>query len=378
MVTARPLRKPRQLKVFLIAGEASGDAYGAHLIRELNTACQSEGLNLETVGWGGDAMNGEGMRLLTHFTSINFMGFLEVAQNLPSIFQNLKRAKKDIVREDPDVIVTIDFPGFNMRLARALRRLNHSAMRIQWIAPQVWAWRSGRVARLREDFDVVVPILPFEIAHLESAGVPIWNVGHPLLDLVPDSAEGSRPIRLALLPGSRKQELERHLPVMIDAALEGAMQGLWAMKDVVIAGAPGRTELDYALAREQGMNVVFGDTHHILGRARLAWVTSGTATLEAALLDTPHVVVYQTSWITYRLAKWLAQVKFIGLPNLLLNREAVPELIQNKFNRTNLLSQTKLNLDNQKVSFEELKIRLGSHGAGRRLAQNMVDVFRKD
>ena len=188
MVTPRALRQAGRLKVFLVAGEASGDAYGALLIRELKLACEAQGLKLDLVGWGGDQMHAEGTRLLTHCASINFMGFLEVAQNLPTILQNLKRAEADVVREDPDLVLTIDFPGFNMRLAKALRQRQHSALRVQWVAPQVWAWKAGRVAKLREDLDAVAPILPFEAVNLEAAGVNVWNVGHPPSRLGPQNA----------------------------------------------------------------------------------------------------------------------------------------------------------------------------------------------
>lgn len=378
MVTPRPLRQTGRLKVFLVAGEASGDAYGALLIRELKALCSAQGLTLEAVGWGGDAMQAEGMRLLTHCASINFMGFLEVAQNLRTILRNLKRAEADVVKEDPDLVLTLDFPGFNMRLAKALHGKNHGALRVQWVAPQVWAWKAGRVAQLKAHFDAVAPILPFEAQSLKASGVEVWDVGHPLLDLVPDVPGEQRPVKLALLPGSRAQELEHHLPVMIDAALEGAMQGMWAMKDVVIAGAPGRTESDYTLAREQGIRVAFGQTHRILAQAQTAWVASGTATLEAALLNTPHVLVYKTSWITYRLAKWLAKVEFIGLPNLLLQREVVPELIQHKFTRAALLAETNAHLSDQRKGFDELQTSLGGRGAGQRLAQRLLGAFGKD
>lgn len=378
MVTPRALRQAGRLKVFLVAGEASGDAYGALLIRELQQVCNTQGLILDLVGWGGDGMHAEGMRLLTHCASINFMGFLEVAQNLPTILQNLKRAEADVVREDPDLVLTIDFPGFNLRLAKALRQRQHSALRVQWVAPQVWAWKAGRVAKLREDFDAVAPILPFEAANLEAEGVNVWNLGHPLLDLVPQTQEDARPIGLALLPGSRMQELKHHLPILIDAALEGAMQGLWSMNEVVVAGAPGRTESDYALAREQGIRVVFGETHRILAQAKRAWVASGTATLEAALLNTPHVLVYKTSWVTYHVAKRLAKVKFIGLPNILLNRTLVPELIQHDLTPSNLLSHTSQSLEGQQRGFSELQSQLGGPCAARRLAQQMLEAFTKE
>jgi lipid-A-disaccharide synthase len=174
------------------------------------------------------------------------------------------------------------------------------------------------------------------------------------------------------------QELKHHLPILIDAALEGAMQGLWSMNEVVVAGAPGRTESDYALVREQGIRVVFGETHRILAQAKRAWVASGTATLEAALLNTPHVLVYKTSWVTYQVAKWLATVKFIGLPNILLNRALVPELIQHDLTSSNLLSHTSQSLEAQRRGFSELQSQLGGPGAARRLAQQLLEAFTKE
>ena len=159
MVTPRPLRQTGRLKVFLVAGEASGDAYGAQLIRELKHECTLRGITLQTVGWGGDAMAGEGMRLLTHIRDVSFMGFWEVLKHAPTILGNLRRAKGEVVREKPDVVITIDFPGFNMRLAKALRKSGHAALRMQWVAPQVWAWKAGRVKQLARDFDVVLSLI---------------------------------------------------------------------------------------------------------------------------------------------------------------------------------------------------------------------------
>ena len=375
MVTSRSLRQHNRLKVFLVAGEASGDAYGARLIEELDALCADRGMTLETVGWGGDAMKAAGMRLLTHCATINYMGFLEVAKHLPTILKNLRRAKDDVVREEPDVVLTIDFPGFNMRLAKWLRQAQHPALRVQWVAPQIWAWRSGRVHPLRDNFDAVAPILPFEKTQLREHGVEVWSEGHPLMDLVSGSQSDARSLALALLPGSRLQEIQHHLPVLLDGALEGAMQGKWSMKDVVVAGAPGRTEDDYALAQEQGVKVVFGQTQDILQRAQVAWVASGTATLEAALLDTPHVVVYKTSAVTYFLAKRLAKVAHIGLPNLLMEQTVVPELIQHDLTADALLDKTEHELGDQRHAFDTLRERLGGSGAVRRLANRLLDAF---
>ena len=303
MVKSRSPIREGHLNVFLVAGEASGDAYGAQLIRELKHECTLRGITLQTVGWGGDAMAGEGMRLLTHIRDVSFMGLWEVLKHAPTILGNLRRAKGEVARENPDVVITIDFPGFNMRLAKALRKSGHAALRMQWVAPQVWAWKAGRVKQLARDFDVVCPILPFEHETLTKAGVRIWDEGHPLL------------------------------------------------------------------------GVTFGQTHDLLRRARFAWVASGTATLEAALLHTPHALVYRTSALTYFLAKQLVKVKFIGLPNLLLNREVVPELIQDALHSKSLLEQTTHDNSTQQSAFNEIRDLLGGAGASKRVAQQIVSCF---
>jgi lipid-A-disaccharide synthase len=375
MVNMREPRTPGRLKVFFLAGEASGDAYGAELIRCLKAQCEDRGWTLDAVGWGGDRMEAEGMRLLTHLNQTSFMGFWEVATHLRTILRNLQRAREDVVRETPDVVLTIDFPGFNLRLAEALRKRDDAALRVQWVAPQVWAWKAGRSAKLARDFHAVAPILPFEQPLLKRANVNVWECGHPLLDLLPAHVAAGRPVSLALLPGSRAQELKHHLEPTIQAAVQGAARGLWKLEDVVVAGAPGRTLGDYAVATEAGLKVVFGQTHELLLRAQRAWVASGTATLEAALLDTPHVVLYRTSTITFQLAKSLAKVEFIGLPNLLLGRRCVPELIQRDLTPEALLKLTQGDLEGQRQGFAELREALGGSGASARLAEKLLGAF---
>ena len=375
MVSLREPRTPGRLKVLLLAGEASGDAYGAELIRRLKSTCEVRGWELEAVGWGGDLMEAEGMRLLTHLNQTSFMGFWEVATHLRTILANLRRAQEDVVREAPDVLLTVDFPGFNLRLAEALRKRDHEALRVQWVAPQVWAWKAGRSAQLARDFHAVAPILPFEKPVLTGANVNVWECGHPLLDLLPTNEDAERPVALALLPGSRAQELKHHLGPTVQAAVLGAAQGRWNLEDVVVAGAPGKTLDDYAVATKAGLKVVFGQTHELLLRAQRAWVASGTATLEAALLDTPHVVLYRTSELTYQLAKRLAKVEFIGLPNLLLGRGLVPELIQRDLTPEALLAATQDDLQGQREGFAELREALGGRGAAVRLADKLLAAF---
>jgi lipid-A-disaccharide synthase len=376
MVNARSLSVDGRLKVFLVAGEASGDAYGAAALKALRAECAKRGWELDAVGWGGDLMAAEGMRLLKHYRTMSFMGFWEVAKHLSTILRNLQRAHQDVQREAPDIVLTLDFPGFNMRLAKALARAKHPALRVQWVAPQVWAWKPGRAKQLARDFDAVAPILPFEQEVLERAGVEVWPCGHPLLDvLASDEPNQGRDIALALLPGSRAQELRSLLPVLVEAAENGAAKGWWSLEQVVVAGAPGRSRQDYVLAEHAGIDVVFGQTQNVLRDAKQAWVASGTATLEAALLNTPMVVVYRTSELTYRLAKRLARVNFISLPNLLLDRACVPELIQHDCTATRLLEATEKGLEGQLKGFDDLRNALGESGAAQALAQRVAKVF---
>ena len=376
MGSPRRLNRPGHLHAFFVVGEASGDVYGAGLIRALGAEAEALGLSFSCTGWGGDAMAQAGMDVLTHCNDINHMGFWEVFKHLPSIVGNFKRAQRDIQAAKPDVVVTIDFPGFNMRLAKRLRRAQHPAFRLQWVAPQVWAWKAGRVHDLARDFDAVAPILPFERGALAAAEVDVWDEGHPLLDIVQPASSKQAPAHaLVLLPGSRPQELDHHLEVMVDAAQQGAAQGLWSLQNVVVAGAPGQSMSNYKLAAVAGIQVRFGQTQTLLQDAQLAWVTSGTATLEAALLDTPHVVVYKTSRFTYALAKRLAQVAHIGLPNLLAGKEIVPELIQDRFTATQLLEVSQGELLPQKHAFQALRDGLGGPGATQRLAKRLLGQF---
>lgn len=378
MVKVRSLSVPGRLKVFLVAGEASGDAYGAMALRALRSECAKRGWELDASGWGGDLMEAEGMRLLKHYRTMSFMGFWEVAKHLPTILRNLQRAGQDVRREAPDLLLTLDFPGFNMRLAKSLTRAKHPALRVQWVAPQVWAWKPGRARQLARDFDAVAPILPFEADVLRAAGNEVWACGHPLLDLLTSRSateDASNRIALALLPGSRMQELRSLLPVLVEAAQKGAASGMWSLNEIVVAGAPGRQREDYVLAEQAGIRVEFGRTHDLLRHAKQAWVASGTATLEAALLHTPHVIVYRTSELTYRVAKRLANVRFIGLPNVLLGREAVPELIQHDCTALRILEATQRGLDSQQEDFRELHRALGESGASSRLAVRIADVF---
>ncbi|PCJ82207.1 MAG: lipid-A-disaccharide synthase [Bacteroidetes bacterium] len=346
-------------RIFMVAGEASGDIYGGLLAREFSD--QTTSLR----GWGGENMSDSGVHITKHYRELAYMGLWEVLVNLRTILRNLDLCWSEIEEFKPDAIVLIDFPGFNMRIARKAK--NAGIKVYQVVAPQVWAWKKGRIKDLARDYTAVFPVLPFEHDILKSGGVNSIYCGHPLLDAIaadkdPGETPGetldlentSKPI-LALLPGSRSQELKKMLPILCEVAAK------FPDMHPIIAGAPGASKALYLDAEKLGISVIFGSTRNLLRSASLAVVTSGTATLEAALLKTPHVIVYKTSWLTYLAARTLLHIDQIGLPNILLKRSAVPELIQSSCTPENIASVlSELDVPSQKSSFLELSTLLGS------------------
>jgi lipid-A-disaccharide synthase len=313
--------RPPVQRIFILAGEASGDAYGGKLV----SALRARNPEVEIRCWGGEAMEEAGATCLRHYRTLAFMGFWEVLKNAGTIRKLFRECRKEIADFRPDVFVGIDYPGFNLRMARKAK-----AMGIQthhYISPSVWAWKKNRVHAIRRDIDRLHVILPFEKKWYDAEGLNVHWVGHPLLELLPAASKGDsgdaldKPI-LLLLPGSRQQELDHILPIMVKAA-----RSLPAFKPV-IAGAPGRTIEDYRQASEAGIEIVFGQTRALMQSASAGLITSGTATLEAALLGLPHIICYRTSPLTFALAKALVKTQWIGLPNLLLERNAVTERIQ--------------------------------------------------
>jgi len=355
------------MKIFLVAGEASGDTYGGLLAEEF-----SDQTSLQ--GWGGEKMEAAGVVITKHYRELAYMGLWEVLVNLRTILSNLDLCWNEIEEFKPDAIVLIDFPGFNMRIARKAKK---AGIRVyQVVAPQVWAWKKGRIKDLARDYTAVFPVLPFEHDLLKSGGVNSIYCGHPLLDAIDSDSESesssgfektTKPI-LALLPGSRTQELKKMLPLLCEVAK------LFPDMHAIIAGAPGASKALYLEAENLGIQVTFDSTRDILRSASLAVVTSGTATLEAALLSTPHVIVYKTSWLTYLAAKTFLHIDHIGLPNILLNRPAVPELIQSACTPKNIASSlSTLDVSLQKSSFRELSSLLGNTTAIKEIASHIKD-----
>ncbi len=328
------------MKYYIIAGEASGDLHASNIIKQIKI----QDSNAEFRGWGGDLMKREGVILVKHFKNHNYMGFWEVVKHLNTILSNLSFCKKDIKEFSPDALILIDFPGFNLRIAKEFS--SSSIPVLYYIAPQVWAWKENRVVQIKKFITQLYVILPFEKKFFKKHNIDVNYVGHPLVDHVSDFINskainkkdflkkysyGNKPI-IALLPGSRRQEIMKKLPIMINAAKKFSDKYC-----LVIAGIKDFEE-DYItlIKKDKNISVIYNDTYNLLNNAHAALVTSGTATLETALFNVPQVVCYKTSWISYKIAKALVKIKFISLVNIILDRESVKELIQSDLNEKKL------------------------------------------
>ena len=324
------------MKYYIIAGEASGDLHGSNLITEL----KKQDPQAEIRCWGGDLMAAAGGKLVKHYKDLAIMGFAEVLMNLRTIFRNLDFAKKDILAFHPDALILIDYPGMNMRIAKWAHEQRAFPI-IYYISPQVWAWKEGRVKQIREHVDKMLVILPFEKEFYKKWQFEVEYVGHPLVEVVdgvraraatkPAHSQFTKPV-IALLPGSRKQEILKKLPVMLQAS------NFFPDYQFVVAQAPGLDAAFYSalLADYPNVAAVSNQTYSLLLTARAACVTSGTATLETALFGVPEVVCYKGSPISYHIARRLIRVKYISLVNLIMDKLVVKELIQDDLTPQNL------------------------------------------
>jgi len=352
-------------RYYFIVGEASGDLHASNLIKELSKLDTSATFQ----GFGGERMQKEGFELTKHYKEMAFMGFWEVLMNLSDVIKNFKQAKKEILGYKPDVLILVDYPGFNMRMAKFAKK--HNIKVVYYITPQVWAWKESRVNKLKRDVDLLLPILPFECAFFAKHGIDVSYVGHPLFDAFKDldsrNIESEKPI-IAILPGSRKQEIANSLPIMMEVAKS------FENYQFIIAGAPS-ISLDYyrSITRDSYMPVLSNKTHALLKECKAAIITSGTATLEAAILKAPQVVCYKTSFISYIIGKLLLKVKYITLVNLICDKEVVKELIQDDFNTDNLVKELNRILNKKNriqilSNYNELIRLLGNAGASKRAA----------
>lgn len=377
-------------KVYVIAGEASGDLHGSNLLKYLFQNAQSLNQELNVRFWGGDKMaDVVGYAPVKHYKELAFMGFLEVLMNIRAILKNISFCKQDIIEFKPDVLVLIDYPGFNLRIAKWAK--SQGIKVLYYISPTVWAWKEKRVYTIKKVVDKMYCILPFEKPFYEKFNYDVEYLGHPLLDAVEqyeatkiptnqfllEQKLSEKPI-IAVLPGSRKQEIRKKLPIMLKA-LE-SFNGY----QIVIAGAPSMEETFYKeVIGNYPARIVFGKTYDLLSASEAAVVTSGTATLETALLNIPEVVCYITSAVSYHIAKRLVNIKYISLVNLILDREVVKELIQQDCTVENIRNEVELILEDgsnrSKMlnDYETLRKELGGGGASEAIAKNMFEFIHK-
>lgn len=363
------------MKLYIIAGEASGDLHGANLIKAL----RQKQPKIDLRCWGGDLMKSEGGTVVKHYKDLAFMGFVEVVLNLKTILGNLSFCKKDILEFQPDAIVLIDYPGFNLRIAKWAKQQKIKVL--YYVSPQIWAWNSSRVHQIKKDIDRMFCILPFEKDFYKKYDYEADFVGHPLLDeikkfqksssdFVKENNLADKPI-IAILPGSRTQEIKTALPIMLQVALQ------FPDYQFVVAGAPSQKKTFYnEVFRKEGVELplIENNTYNLLNNSCAALVTSGTATLETALFEVPEVVCYKGSTISYQIAKRLVNVNYISLVNLIFDKEVVPELIQADFTVKKVSEYLNKILyegagERMKNDFKELKKMLGSSGASEKVAK---------
>ncbi|UQD55912.1 lipid-A-disaccharide synthase [Flavobacterium sp. K5-23] len=366
------------MKYYIIAGEASGDLHGANLMKAL----YKEDSNADIRFWGGDLMKNVGGTLVKHYRELAFMGFIEVVFNLKTILSNIKICKTDIAKFQPDTIIFIDYPGFNMRIAKWAKE--RGIRTHYYISPQIWAWKESRIADIKRDVDKMYVILPFEKDFYEGKhNFPVEFVGHPLIDAIhnqplidppvfrKEHELNEKPI-IALLPGSRKQEITKMLSVMLSVVKD------FPDYQFVIAGAPSQEYVFYeSFISNENIKFISNKTYDLLRNATAALVTSGTATLETALFKVPEVVCYKGSWASYQIAKRIITLKYISLVNLIMDEEVVTELIQDDFNPKNIrIELNKILEPNHRKSLLEkydlLEKKLGGIGASENTAKLIV------
>jgi lipid-A-disaccharide synthase len=366
------------MKYYIIAGEQSGDLHGSNLMKQLLI----EDKNAQFRFWGGDHMLEVSTNLVTHVKEMAFMGFWEVIKNIGTINRFFKNCKADIKAYKPDVVVLIDYPGFNLRMAEWAKKEGFKT--VFYISPQLWAWKKGRIKKIQAYVDLMIPILPFEVDFYKEYGVEVAYCGHPLLDAIENFVpnkdfikefEIQKPL-LAILPGSRLQEVEKMLPTMLKAAIQFKDDF-----DIVIAATNNLDKNIYDnIINNYNVKIAYNQTYSILLNANIALVTSGTATLETALFEVPEVVCYKGSKISYEIGKRLIDLKYISLVNLIMDKKVVTELIQSDFAVANLITEInnlKSNRQQIKSDYKVLKAKLGGSGASSRIAKQIVEFLEK-
>jgi len=362
------------MRYYFIAGEASGDLHSSNLMKEIHLLDQEANFRC----WGGDLMENQGGVLVKHYRELAFMGFKDVVANLNTIRKNLDLCKKDLLAFKPDVLILVDYPGFNLRIAEFAK--NNNIRTVYYISPQVWAWKKSRVKKIKRNVDQMLVILPFEKGFYQDLNYEVEFVGHPLLDVINNrkisdkhdfqkhNQLDERPI-IAVLPGSRKQEISRMLKIMLSVIPH------FPDSQFVVAGAPGLTpDFYFSVLGKSDIKVIHAQTYNLLDHAKAAIVSSGTATLETALFNVPEVVCYKGDAVSVFIARRLIKIKYISLVNLIMDKAVVKELIQSDFNTESI--RTELNellnnsqyRDKMKLDFIKLKKLLGEEGASKKAA----------
>lgn len=372
------------MKYYIIAGEASGDLHGSNLIKQLKLQDSEADFRC----WGGDLMQKETGSVVKHIKDLAFMGFIEVAMNLRTILGNMKFCKNDILQYNPDCVIFIDYPGFNLPIAKFTHKKGFK--NIYYISPQVWAWKKGRVKTMRKVLDKLYVILPFEKDFFAKHNMPqVEFVGHPLLDAIHDFRTNSKERKtfaspeekiIALLPGSRKQEISKMLPVML------TLPSKFPEYTFVIAGVSTHGEEFYRdmIGNQTNVHLVFDSTYDLLLQSYAATVTSGTATLETGLFSVPEVVCYKGSFISYWIAVNLIKgISYISLVNLIMDKETVKELIQKEMNEKELEKEFRKITQNDEyrnkmfADYLILKEKLGNEGASQKTAEKIIKYLSK-
>ena len=366
------------MKYYLIAGEASGDLHASNLMAEL----KREDAEAEFRFYGGDKMAAVGGTLVKHYRELAYMGFIPVLLHLPTILKNMKRCKEDIAAWRPDVVILVDYPGFNLNIAKFVHQQGICKV-YYYISPKIWAWKEYRIKNIRRDVDELFSILPFEVEWFEKRGYKVHYVGNPCVDAIkaPQPPKGEVGMQIAILAGSRRQEIKDNLRMMLECA--ATFEGY----RLVIAGAPNIEEAYYRkyIPKDVKVELRFGQTYQVLRESAAALVTSGTATLETAILRVPQVVCYATpvgkffSWLKSKILK----VKYISLVNLVVDKEIVQELVADRMTRENIIRYLGDIMPGGKgreqmlKDYEEMNQKLGDAGASQRAARLMVELLRK-
>ena len=367
------------MKYYIITGEASGDLHASNLARYL----QKYDSEARIRAWGGELLEKQGAEVIKNYKDLAFMGFVEVALNLKTIMANIRFCKQDILLYQPDIVILVDYPGFNLRIAKFLSE--HKFRVFYYISPQVWAWHSSRVKQIKDYVNEMFVILPFEKDFYAKHEMNVHYYGHPLLDAIQNQKIDNNFLALnklsslpliAILPGSRTQEIKNMLPIMLQAA------STILEYQFVIAGIENHKHLYQDICKDNKIHIVYNQTYSLLANSYAAMVSSGTATLETALFNVPQVVCYKGNYISYLMAKKLIKnIKYISLVNLIANKKVVTELIQNEMNKymlTRELHRIVYDNDSRKTMLNEyllLQKKLGNGDASDRIAQKIVDIL---